>query len=77
MNNKLEPIARDAVAIAKYIKSLIDQGLNRSEVLERLANPADVGAAMIDRAVERRQAGAEYLGRSPDFVMLPAESEDE
>ena len=60
---KIEPLAHEAVALAKHIAQLIAQGLSRDAVLERLANPAGVGAGMIARAVERRDAGSAYLGR--------------
>lgn len=66
---QLEPIASSALGLAKYIHQLIDQGLDREAVLERLMDPADVGARMIDRAAERRRAGAEYLGRG-EFVLI-------
>jgi ribosomal 50S subunit-associated protein YjgA (DUF615 family) len=73
LRTKAEPLAHEAVALAKHIASLIEQGLSRDDVLERLANPAGVGAAMIARAVARRDAGAAYLGR----VMRQVEPEPE
>jgi len=75
------PLPSEIVAIAKHITGLIAQGLDREAIAERLLDPAEVGSRMIDRAVERRAEGAEYLGRGeqvfveiegPDFAM-PAE----
>ena len=64
----LKPIASDVLGLAKHIQGLIAQGLDREAVLERLASPAGVGAALIDRAVERQREGARYMG--DDFVMV-------
>jgi len=75
------PLPSEIVAVAKYITRLIAQGLDREAIAERLLDPAEVGSRMIDRAIERRAEGAEYLGRGeqvlveiegPDFAM-PAE----
>jgi hypothetical protein len=62
--NKLEPLAAETAALAKHIGALIRQGLDRDAVLERLADPAGVGARMIDRAVSRRDAGAAFMGET-------------
>jgi len=68
MSNKITPLAAETVAIAKWLKGLIDQGLDRDAVLERIADPAGVGAGMIDRAIARRDAGADYLGRGSEVM---------
>lgn len=67
---QLEPVASTALALAKYLHRMIEQGLDRDAVLERLSDPADVGARMIDRAAERRRAGSEYLGRETEVVLV-------
>ena len=74
------PLPSEIVAVAKYITRLIAQGLDREAIAERLLDPSEVGSRMIDRAVERRAEGAEYLGRGEqvfveiegaDFAMPP------
>ncbi|MEC9048871.1 MAG: hypothetical protein VYA51_12745 [Planctomycetota bacterium] len=68
--SKIEPIATEAYALAKYLHEMISQGLDREAVLARLSDPADVGAGMLDRAAARRKDGADYLGRGDDFVLI-------
>ena len=75
-HSKLQPIASDVLALAKHVQALIAQGLNREQVLERLADPANVGARMIDRAVTRRAAGAAFL-TPPEDVLVRVELDDE
>lgn len=73
MSNKIEPLARDVVELAKYVGALVRSGLSRDEVLARIAHPAGVAAGMIDRAVLRRRAGEDYLGaqaQGHDFVLM-------
>ena len=74
------PLPSEIVAIARHITGLIAQGLDREAIAERLLDPAEVGSRMIDRAIERRAEGAEYLGRGEqvfveiegaDFAMPP------
>lgn len=70
---KIEPLAVEAVGIAKEVARLVAQGLNRDQVLERLADPAGVASKLIDSAVERKKAGTAYLGRDPAPVMARVE----
>lgn len=72
--SKLEPLAIEAVGIAKHVADLVRQGLKREAVLERLADPAGVAAKLIDDAIERKAAGAAYLGRDPAPVMARVET---
>jgi len=74
MTNRIEPLAAETVALAKHIGALIRQGLDRDAVLERLSDPAGVGARMIERAIARRKDGAEFMGET---VMRAVEPEPE
>lgn len=76
MNTKLTPLTSETVELAKHIGALISQGLGRDAVLERLSDPAGVGARMIERAIARRKDGAAFMGapevvlRSVDFALV-------
>jgi hypothetical protein len=69
--NRIEPLLSETVALAKHIGALIRQGLDRDAVLERLADPAGVGARMIERAIARRQDGAEFLAETVLHAVEP------
>ena len=69
----LMPIASSIFALAKHVHALIARGLDADDILERLADPSGVGAEMIKRAVQRRDAGKDYLGDT----VLTAEPEPE
>lgn len=81
------PLAREAYALAKHIATLVRQGLDRDEVLARLADPAGVAVGLIDKAIKRKVAGAAYLGISPasapktlddsDVVFAAVENDEE
>ena len=73
MNSKIEPLAAEAVGLAKIVAQLVRQGLSRDEVLARLADPAGVGAKLIEQAIERRASGKAYLGREPAPVLARVE----
>ena len=51
--------------LLQLITGWVNAGLKTDEILERLNNPSEVARRLLDRAVERRQQGAEYLGREP------------
>lgn len=57
----IKNIASELWGLVKLVKSWIDSGASAEEIMERLGNPEGVGAALIRRAVERRNAGAAYL----------------
>lgn len=75
-HTKLQPIASDVLGLVKHIQALIAQGLNREQVLDRLMDPANVGARMLDRAVTRRAAGAAFL-TPPEDVLVRVELADD
>lgn len=58
----VEEITQLAEIVARWIKA----GLKVEEINARLADPSGVAQRLIRRAIERQEAGADYLGRDPD-----------
>jgi hypothetical protein len=56
-------MVRELADLVALITRWIKAGLRTDEILARLSDPDGVGRYLIERAAERRAAGAEYLGR--------------
>ena len=62
--------------IVEVIRGWVDGGASREEILERLRHPDGVAAQMIDRAIARRRAGRDYLGRVPAALRVWVDDEE-
>lgn len=71
----MEPIESELWGIVKEIRGYIARGLKRDAILERLGDPAGVGAQLLDRLTARKDAGESFLGRASVDVMVRVEDE--
>lgn len=68
-------IESEMLALVKLLRGWIRAGARVDDIIARLEAPGSAGRQILERATLRREAGAAYLGRDQNAIVVEEEPE--